>query len=32
MIHDPFGGLDYEETGRGPTIVFVPGSCSTAAA
>jgi pimeloyl-ACP methyl ester carboxylesterase len=26
------GAVDYEETGAGPTIVFVPGSCSTSAA
>ncbi len=32
MIDDPFGAVDYEESGRGPTIVFVPGSCSTGAA
>jgi len=25
-------GIDYEETGEGPTIVLVPGSCSTGAA
>jgi pimeloyl-ACP methyl ester carboxylesterase len=32
MLHDPFGAIDYEESGTGATIVFVPGSCSTAAA
>ena len=32
MIEDPAGHVDYEETGEGPTIVFVPGSCSTGAA
>lgn len=32
MIEDPRGRIDYEETGSGPTIVFVPGSCSTGAA
>ena len=32
MIHDPLGAIDFEETGRGPAIVFVPGSCSTTAA
>jgi pimeloyl-ACP methyl ester carboxylesterase len=29
MIADPQGNIDYLECGRGPTIVFVPGSCST---
>ncbi len=32
MIDDPRGFIDYDETGNGPTIVFVPGSCSTGAA
>lgn len=32
MIDDPRGGIDYEETGSGPTVVLVPGSCSTGAA
>jgi len=32
MIHDLLGTIDYEESGSGPTVVFVPGSCSTAAA
>src|SRR3984957_10412814 len=32
MLHDPLGAIDYEESGSGATIVFVPGSCSTAAA
>ena len=32
MIEEPAGSIDYEETGDGPTIVFVPGSCSTGAA
>lgn len=33
MIEDPRGRIDYEETsGAGPTLVFVPGSCSTGAA
>jgi pimeloyl-ACP methyl ester carboxylesterase len=31
-IEDPRGPIDYEETGHGPTVVFVPGSCSTGAA
>ncbi len=26
------GAMDYQEAGSGPTIVFVPGSCSTGAA
>ena len=26
------GSIDYEESGRGPTVVLVPGSCSTGAA
>ncbi len=32
MIDDPHGSIDYDETGSGPTIVLVPGSCSTGAA
>src|SRR4051794_9758222 len=32
MIHDEDGCIDYEESGSGPTIVLVPGSCSTGAA
>jgi pimeloyl-ACP methyl ester carboxylesterase len=32
MIEDPRGGVDYDEHGSGPTIVLVPGSCSTGAA
>jgi pimeloyl-ACP methyl ester carboxylesterase len=32
MIDDPVGGIEYEECGSGPTLVFVPGSCSTGAA
>lgn len=32
MIHDSLGAIDYDESGQGPTIVFVPGSCSTGAA
>jgi pimeloyl-ACP methyl ester carboxylesterase len=32
MIADPRGPIDYDETGEGPTIVLVPGSCSTGAA
>ncbi len=32
MIEDPAGRIDYAETGDGPTIVLVPGSCSTGAA
>lgn len=32
MIEDPRGRVDYEETGTGPTVVLVPGSCSTGAA
>ena len=32
MIDDPRGRIDYDETGSGPTLVFVPGSCSTGAA
>ena len=32
MIDDPRGCVEYEESGSGPAIVFVPGSCSTGAA
>jgi pimeloyl-ACP methyl ester carboxylesterase len=32
MIEDARGGIDYDEAGEGPTIVLVPGSCSTGAA
>jgi pimeloyl-ACP methyl ester carboxylesterase len=32
MIEDERGGIDYDEGGDGPTIVLVPGSCSTGAA
>src|SRR5262245_51681637 len=32
MIEDARGRIDYEECGAGPTIVLVPGSCSTGAA
>lgn len=32
MIEDVRGRIDYDEIGRGPTIVFLPGSCSTGAA
>ncbi|MEA3008392.1 MAG: hypothetical protein QOJ91_84 [Sphingomonadales bacterium] len=32
MIEDPLGAIEYDEKGQGPTIVFVPGSCSTGAA
>ncbi len=32
MIEDRGGRIDYEEFGRGPTIIFLPGSCSTGAA
>ncbi len=32
MIDDQRGRIDYDETGSGPTIVLVPGSCSTGAA
>lgn len=32
MIDDPGGRIDYEESGSGPTVVLVPGSCSTGAA
>jgi pimeloyl-ACP methyl ester carboxylesterase len=32
MIKDSLGCIDYDETGTGPTVVLVPGSCSTGAA
>jgi pimeloyl-ACP methyl ester carboxylesterase len=32
MIEDARGRIDYDEAGDGPTIVLVPGSCSTGAA
>ena len=32
MIEEPRGRIDYAEYGIGPTIVLVPGSCSTGAA
>jgi pimeloyl-ACP methyl ester carboxylesterase len=32
VIDDPAGPIDYDESGEGPTLVFVPGSCSTGAA
>ena len=32
MIEDARGPIDYEESGTGPTLVLVPGSCSTGAA
>ncbi|HSR80761.1 MAG TPA: alpha/beta hydrolase, partial [Hyphomicrobiaceae bacterium] len=32
MISDALGNIDYDESGRGPTLVLVPGSCSTGAA
>lgn len=32
MIEDPRGRIEYEESGAGPTLVLVPGSCSTGAA
>jgi hypothetical protein len=32
MIEDPRGGIDYDEQGTGPTILFVPGSWSTRSA
>jgi pimeloyl-ACP methyl ester carboxylesterase len=32
MINDKRGCIDYDECGDGPTVVLVPGSCSTAAA
>ena len=32
MIDETRGHIDYHETGTGPTVVLVPGSCSTGAA
>jgi pimeloyl-ACP methyl ester carboxylesterase len=32
MIFESRGSIDYHETGTGPTVVLVPGSCSTGAA
>lgn len=32
MIDEPRGRIDYDEHGTGPTVVLVPGSCSTGAA
>ena len=32
MIYQTPGLIDYQEAGNGPTVVFVPGSCSTGAA
>jgi pimeloyl-ACP methyl ester carboxylesterase len=32
MIRDKRGNIDYAERGSGPTVVLVPGSCSTGAA
>jgi len=32
MIEDARGRIDYEDSGTGPTVVLVPGSCSTGAA
>ena len=32
MIENSRGAIDYDESGTGPTIVLVPGSCSTGAA
>jgi len=32
MIESEHGCIDYDECGRGPTVVLVPGSCSTGAA
>ena len=32
MIELESGSIDYDECGEGPTVVFVPGSCSTGAA
>ena len=32
MIEDRSGKIDYDESGSGPTVVLVPGSCSTGAA
>src|SRR5262245_38051823 len=32
MIEDPLGAIEYNQRGIGPTVVFIPGSCSTSAA
>ena len=32
MIEDPRGRIDYAESGAGPTVVLLPGSCATGAA
>src|SRR5262249_61679560 len=32
MIGDALGNIDYDESGSGPTVVLIPGSCSTGAA
>lgn len=32
MIQDQYGRIDYDESGAGPTLVLVPGSCSTGSA
>jgi pimeloyl-ACP methyl ester carboxylesterase len=32
MIKEKRGNIDYDESGQGPTIVLVPGSCSSGAA
>jgi pimeloyl-ACP methyl ester carboxylesterase len=32
VINDPCGLIDYDESGEGPTVLLVPGSCSTGAA
>ena len=32
MINDARGNIEYDESGSGPTLVLVPGSCSTGAA
>lgn len=32
MIEHAYGCIDYDESGKGPTIVLVPGSCSTGVA
>ncbi len=31
MIESPHGSIEYDESGTGPTVVLVPGSCSTGA-
>jgi len=32
VIETPLGDIEYNESGRGPTVVLAPGSCSTGAA